>query len=498
MQLTAEMVEAFSGVYLSPRYDQPQPTPDFHRECWTRYCSSHPACATAAPRNHAKSTGLTHDFILANVCFRVEDYVILVGSSEEMAIEHLGDIANELRENEDLMRDFHIKEFLTEQKTDIIVECTDGYQFRIIARGAEQKIRGRKWRGRRPGLIVADDLEDDEQVENKDRRRKFRRWFFRACKQALRDGGRIRCHGTILHVDSLLNHLIKNKAWKSVLYKAHKAFNDFTEILWPEKFPEARLRAIRKEFVSEGDSAGYSQEYLNDPQDNDEQYIRKDDLLPMVFVKDNKEVNYHDQFMVKGCGVDFAVSQLDTANSTSFTVGGKCVDNTLCVLDNQTERLASDQIVDRFFDIQARYGSDMQSDFTFYAEDGVILKALMPFINSEMKERDIYLNIQPMLAIKDKAVRGRGFQKRTRSGSMRFDKEAEWYEEYESEILLFKAESEAMADDRFDSTAHLVNGMEGKTVEEEDSLTEEEIAFGMQAQRSKGGAGDGRSAVTGY
>lgn len=493
------MIEAFAGVYLSSRYDSPQPTPEFHRECWRRYVSDHPACATAAPRNHAKSTGLTHDYILANVCFRQEEYVILVGSSEEMAIEHLGDIANELRENEALIRDFHIKGFLTEQKTDIIVECTDGHQFRILARGAEQKIRGRKWRGKRPGLIVADDLEDDEQVENKDRRRKFRRWFFRACKQALRDGGRIRCHGTILHVDSLLNHLIHNKAWKSKLYKAHKAFNDFTQILWEEKFPEARLRTIRAEFVSEGDAAGYSQEYLNDPQDNDEQYIRKDDMLPMRFVKDDREVNYHAFYMLKACGVDFAVSKADTANSTSFTTGGKCADNTICVIDQRVDRLASDEIIDRFFEVQAKWGQERAEDFTFYAEDGVIFKAIMPLLNTEMKKRDIFLNIVPVMPIQDKAVRGRGFQKRTRAGSMRFDKEADWYEPYEAEILLFRADSEAMSDDQFDSTAHLVNGLEDKSVEDDDALSEQDVEEARQSYANRSGSNQqGRSQVTGY
>lgn len=501
MKLTAEMIEAFAGVYLSSRYDSPQPTPDFHRECWGRYCSDHPAAATAAPRNHAKSTGLTHDYILANVCFRVEDYVILVGASEEMAIEHLGDIANELRENEDLRRDFKIKDFLTEQKTDIIIECTDGHQFRIIARGAEQKIRGRKWRGKRPGLIVCDDLEDDEQVENKDRRRKFRRWFFRACKQALRDGGRIRVHGTILHEDSLLNHLIKNKAWKSKKYKAHRAFNDFSAILWPEKFPEERLRGIRDEFVAEGDAGGYSQEYLNEPGDNDEQYIRKEDMLPMVFtVKDRAgdpvEIDYRGHFKKRACGVDFAISTEDSANRTAFVVGGKCLDGTICVEDVRVDRWDTKAIIDMFFEIADRWADDL-NDFTFHVEDGVIWKTMWPVLKAEMKERDIYLKFEPRLPVKDKAVRGRPYQKRSKAGQMRYDKDADWYAEYESEILLFRVDAEALQDDQFDGTSWLVIGLQEVEVEDEDQLTEDEVHEAMMSQKMRAG-GDGRSTTTGY
>lgn len=486
-RLTAEMLEAFSGIYLSPRYDSPQPTPAFHRECWRRYCSDHPACATAAPRNHAKSTGLTHDYITGNVCMRDEDYIILVGASEEMAIEHLGDIANEFRENEDLIRDFKIKGFIQEQKTDIIVECLDGHQFRIVARGAEQKIRGRKWRGKRPGLIVCDDLEDDEQVENKDRRRKFRRWFFRACKQALRDGGRIRVHGTILHEDSLLSHLIKNPQWDSRLYSAHKAFDDFSQILWPEKFPESRLRAIRAEFIKEGDAGGYSQEYLNNPQDNDEQYIRKDDMLPM------RDEDY-ETFKVYGVGVDFAISKKDTANRSSFTVGGKDILNIIHVVDQRKDRMDTLEIVEEFFSIQQRWSPDV-----FWVEDGQIWKAVWPILRNEMQRRDIWLSIEPMTPTQDKAVRGRPFQKRTRAGGMRFDKSAEWYPEYENEVLLFRSDAEATLDDQFDSTANLCKGFEEwRPVEEEDALTEEEQMEELEAHKLRSAGSRGRSSVTGY
>lgn len=484
MKLTADIIEAFSGAYLSPKYDQPQPTPDFHRECWERYCSDHPACATAAPRNHAKSTALTHDFILACVCFRTEDYVILVGSSEEMAIEHLGDIASELRDNDDLRKQFLIKEFITDAKTDIIVSCTDGHQFRIIARGAEQKIRGRKWNGKRPGLIAGDDLEDDEQVENRDRRRKFSRWFFRACKQALRDGGRIRVHGTILHDDSLLRHLTKNPGWLSKVYKAHAGFDDFTSILWPEKFPESRLRAIRQEFIDEGDAPGYSQEYLNDPFDFEGAYLKKDDFLPM------EEVHFNAPKQIIAA-IDFAISTTDRANRTSITVAGKTVDNLLCYIDQAKGRWNSLRIINEMFDTQVRHSPDV-----FFVEDGQIWKAIAPMMFEEMRKRDVWIKVQPILPVKDKAVRGRPLQKRMLAGGCRFNKAAEWYPEFEAELLKFTEGSEALLDDQFDSAALCARGAElVGAVEEEDFQTEEEQEFEWLATHSKSA---GRSQVTGY
>ncbi len=492
MKLTAEIIEAFAGVFLSPRYDNPKPTPEFHRESWARYCSSHTACATAAPRGHAKSTALTHDYALAVVLFREEEYVILVGSTEEMAIEHLGEISNELEENEALRRHFKIKHFITQQKTDIIVECEDGHQFRILARGAEQKIRGRKWRGKRPGLILFDDIEDDEQVESRERRKKFRKWFFRACKQSLRVGGKIRGHGTILHEDSLLNRLCKNKSWKTKVYKAHRSFDDFAEILWPDQFPESSLRAKRQEFINEGDAAGYSQEFLNDPTDHEDVYLRDSWFLPMR--EEFKRIDYFTKPLLIKVGCDFAISKNDTANRTSFTVGGHAPDNTTCIIDQKVDRMDTWEIIEMFFQIQTRHNADI-----FYVEDGVIWKTLWPVLRTEMIERNIFISIAPINPVKDKAVRGRPMQKRMRAGRMRFDKQAHWYPDYEFELLRFTPGKEAILDDQFDSTATLMIGIEDNPAPiEEDFMTESEEDFQSQALSQKTAKNSGRSKVTGY
>ena len=73
-------------------------------------------------------------------------------------------------------------------------------------------------KNRRPGLIVGDDMENDEIVMNRDRRLKFKRWFYGALLPALSDKGKIRLVGTILHLDSLLENLMpKDDAIKTPL-----------------------------------------------------------------------------------------------------------------------------------------------------------------------------------------------------------------------------------------------------------------------------------------
>ena len=482
-EFTAELVEAFAGTFLSPLYDNPQPTPDLHRKCWELYCSDVELAAAAAPREHAKSTALTHDFGLAAALFRVVDYVVIVSATEDLAIGHLADIAKELRENEDVIHEFHIAKLSTDAKTDIIVDFKDGHQCRFIAKGSGQKMRGIKWNGKRPGLIICDDLEEDEQVDNLDRRLKFRKWFYRALLPCRRRGGLVRMHGTILHEDALISRVLKSSVWHTLLFKAHEGFDDFTNILWPEQFPISRLKAIRQAFIDDGDAAGYSQEYLNDPFDNTASYLRKDDFLPMV--KEDFDI-----YKMVAVGCDFAVSKKEKANRTSFTVGGKDIRNLMHVYDQFVDRWDTLEWVNVLFDIQERYHPDI-----FFVEDGVIWKSIAPTLYKEMQLRDIWLNCQPINPTRDKATRGRPFQKRMRAGACRFNKEAVWYPAYENELLRFTGNSDAVLDDQFDSTAILAKGFEQVAeVEEDDSLDDDELEMRTHNPRRE----QGRSQVTGY
>jgi predicted phage terminase large subunit-like protein len=488
VRLTADLIEAFAGTFISPRFDDARPTPQLHRDAWALYCSDAPSAMVIAPRDHAKSTALTTVYTLAECLFRTSDYVILIGSTEDGSAEQLGNIVEELTENDDLIREFGVKKFLRTSNTDVICEMNDGHRFRIIAKGAEQRIRGRLWKGKRPNLIVGDDMEDDEQVENADRRAKFRRWLFRAAKQALSKSGKIRLHGTILHEDSVLNRLRRNKTWKHLFYAAHRSFDDFSDILWPERWSEEQLRARRQEFIEDGDAAGYSQEFLNDPLDHSDAFLKLSDFRPMA------DEDYDSEKIVCAAA-DFAVSRADKANRTSFTVGGKDVNNLLHHIDQYVGRWDPLEWIEIMFHIQETHHPEV-----FWVEDGVIWKSVRSMIYREMQIRDVRINFEAILPVKDKATRGRPYQRRMRAGQCRFDKRADWYPGFEQENLRFTGTAAATLDDQFDSAALLSRGFDDFShVEQEDFYSEEdwEMERGFWNRKSAT-AGDGRSSVTGY
>jgi hypothetical protein len=367
----------------------------------------------------------------------------------------------------------------------VIVVCADGHRFRILARGAEQKIRGAMWKGKRPNLIVCDDMEDDEQVENKDRRTKFRKWFFRAAKQALSKSGKIRIHGTILHEDALLARLQKNKMWKMLFFKAHKSYNDFSELLWPERWTAKDLRDRQIEFEEDGDSAGYSQEFLNTPLDNATKYLRKQDFIPMTDLDFEAEKKFY-------CGVDFAFSKKTTANYSAFAVGGVCSRNLVHHVDVHRERMDSLEVVEKFFEIHNRWDIEV-----FFVPAGKDWLSIQPVLLREMEVRGDWLVIEPIPDNTDKAVKGRVYQKKNKAGACRYNKDAEWYPAFEAEVLSFTGITEAKTDDQFDAAAVLHRGIEMGIVIEDDDFTDEE-EFEEQAMSRSLRTHHERSTTTGY
>ena len=316
--LDSQVIHGFVQSCLQRKFDQPVATPAVHLEWWDLCCGKDTHIAIAAPRKHAKSTAITFSYILAAVLFKQYKFVIICSDTESQSTLFLGDIKQELIENEDIISLFGIKKFNKLSETDIIVEFDDGTEFRIMAKGAEQKLRGIKWRGMRPDLIICDDMENDEAIMNADRREKFRRWFYGALLPCRANNGKVIIVGTILHMDSLLERLMpvvsaatttttelkdftskKSGYFKSVKYRAHTP--NYSHILWVEQWPKESLIAERESFVNQGLLDVYSREYLNYPIDESSAYFKRDDFIPLTD-------NDLDSNLIYYSAIDFAIS----------------------------------------------------------------------------------------------------------------------------------------------------------------------------------------------
>ena len=503
--VTAEVLEGFSTSILMRNYEDPAPTPEFHREIWRYICSDHPKVAIAAPRSHAKSTVVTHAYILASVLFREQSYVVIVSDTVSQSVQFLGDIKKELTDNDDLRTLFGIKEFIKDTEDDLIVNMDDNHLFRIQAKGSEQKLRGLKWKNMRPGLIVMDDGENDEIVMNRDRRLKFKRWFYGALLPALSDKGKIRIVGTILHLDSLLENLmpasllkgIKNGyksivhedlkeytnsrvPWKSIKYRAHT--DDFKQLLWPEKKSALEFKLSKEDYARQGLADVYSQEMLNIPIDEDNTYFKKQDFLPMR----NSDRSFK---LIHYIACDLAVSQSQTADYSAFVVGGMDENGRLHVVHVIKERMDAMQIVDTMLALNKAY-----KPMLFAVEKGLIEKSIGPYLRETMLKRNQFLNMFLISPTGDKMTKAKSIQARMRAGAVRFDMESDWFQAFQDELVRFPRDRH---DDQVDAFAYLGlmldKMLEAPTEREQEDEDYDEMVKTFQTTEMLG-----RSDTTGY
>lgn len=371
--------------------------------------------------------------------------------------------------------------------------------FRIMAKGAEQRLRGLMFNGQRPDLIIMDDMMSDEAVMNKDRREKLNKWIYGSLIPCRSETGIIRFIGTLLNLDDALARLMphphskdtvhedlkmyskkKKGMWKSVLYRAHN--EDMSVLLWPERKTKQMFRELRDDFTEQGIPEVYSCEYLNNPVDDSIRYFRKTDFLPLTDEDKKRNLTYY-------VTADLAISLKERADYTAIVVGGMDENGLLYIVNCIRERLGGDEIVHTLMTLNKVY-----NPIAIGIEDGQISKALGPYINRAMTETGNYMNIVSLKPHRmDKMMRARAIQARMRSSAVKFDVNADWWPMFLDECLSFPR---ARHDDCVDALSYqglLIDKMsEGKTTTE---LEEEEYE---EEYRNSGNQDQGRCEQTGY
>jgi phage terminase large subunit-like protein len=498
-------------MFLLPRFDAPVSTPAFHLKLWELATSPDPQVAIAAPRGHAKSTAITHTFTIACLCFREKDHALIVSDTEAQAVNFVQDIKREFEENEDLRQAFEFSGWVKEAEREIVGRWKDGTEFRILAAGSGQKLRGMKWRNKRPNLIIGDDLENDELVLSDERRAKFREWVFKALLPSGSKNCLIRFVGTILHLDSMLERLMPNemdadtittplfiystnteRTWKSFKFRAHPSMNDFSAILWEEQYNEDRLRRIRRTYEEQGFPEGYGQEYLNNPVDDSIAFFKKADFIPIpdyAKVPNNQKAGAEPEEFY--AAIDMAISTKDTRAYTVIVVCGLTPGGILRVRDVRRFRGDTLDIIEEMFAVQATWNPEL-----FVVEHENIAASIGPVLTAEMmKPTRPFIRIQDETPhSQDKKKRARSIQYRHRARAIQYDFEADWFPDLQQEMMHFPRGKYM---DQVDAMAWI-----GLTIDKmQDTPTWKELddfAYEEEFERTMGSAEQGRNSYTGY
>jgi len=293
----------------------------------------------------------------------------------------------------------------------------------------------------------------------------------------------IRVVGTILHLDSMLSRLIDNKKWKSLFYSADDG--DFGNLLWPEKFPEERLRDIYEDYVEDGNPEGFSQEYRNQPVDIKNLFFNKDYFLDFDRDSDGKAILPNFEYFA---AADFAVSEKEKADYTVFVVVGVCPEGRLHVVD--VRRFKGDDHVDELIATQKMWNINM-----WMFESGQIQKSILPLLNTEMLRTHVILNWNTHTPTQSKTARARSIQGKHKSGFIKYDKEKDWWGPFEAELMMVSGSGpRGRHDDQFDAFAYI-----GMAVDQFfEAYTDEELEEEAWENEFEDFYGQGKNKTTGY
>jgi hypothetical protein len=264
----------------------------------------------------------------------------------------------------------------------------------------------------------------------------------------------VRVVGTILHLDSQLARIVplpgddgvketklvvslpdgKTKGgWTSILFRAHPDIGDFSEILWPEKFPKERLIREYKMYSEDGNPEGYAQEYLNNPIDLTKSYYRDKDFLP---IKHDEAEEYEEYYIT----ADLAISEAKKAAFTCIGVAGLSRGGQIRMRDVERFRGDSFEIIERLISTFERWNRRGGGVQLVGIEEENIAKAIGPVLRERCDTDGIPLpeRIVPLKPNKDKRQRSRSAQYLMRRGRFEFDVNAKWFPNFKKELIYFE------------------------------------------------------------
>lgn len=393
---------------------------------------------TAAPRGHAKSTNFTFKDTLHAVLYQYKHYPIIISDSSDQAEGFLDDIKTELEDNPHILEDFGELKGNKCWRMNVILTSTN---IKIEALGSGKKIRGRRHKNWRPDLLVLDDIENDENVETPDQRKKLKNWYDRAVSKCGDTYTDIMYIGTLLHYDSLLSQVLKNPRYKTKVYRAiiqeaaHRelwdkwesiytnlfdenhqenaksfylankaAMDEGTKVLWEEKFTYYDLMEMR---VTEGEYA-FNSEMQNDPIDPE----NADFLEEWFDWYEDGDIDISDHnFVVIGANDPSLGKNKKADTSSIIDLALDLRTGYMYVIGASVERRKPDVIITDILETHRRYKRDYKKGYYRFGVETVQFQYFFKdMLEKTSLENGEYLPIEEISATINKNVRIRSLQ----------------------------------------------------------------------------------------
>lgn len=369
----------------------------------------------AAPRGHGKSQIISMGVPLWCICYGYRFNILIVSDTGEQAEQFITDIKTQLEDNDDLIKDFGNLVGKKTWKTNKIVTANGVH---CIGKGAGQKLRGIKYNNKRPDLIIIDDLENDENVETENQRRKLFNWFMKALLKCGYTDTIFIYIGTILHYEALLYKVLYDKEfamWDRKIYKAVYEFSTsehwdkWTEIitdvslstpaetayryyqkykkvmlknvvcLWPEKEDDYYYNLMVEKVMDED---SFNSEQQNDPMTEDSRDFKEAWLITNTYDTLPEIVEVYG-------AVDPSLGKNRRSDTSAIIMVGRGIDNYLYVLEADIKRRKPDDIIADMTHHVVKYHSVLKG---FIVETNVMQKFFASTVKQKFIDNGLYIN----------------------------------------------------------------------------------------------------------
>jgi len=331
------------------------------------------------------------------------DYILVIQDSVSM-VESTFETLLGYIENSELKNHLDIKKKrLGDDPTIHIWNKDKQKMFFLKGRGSGQSMRGINIHGKRPNIIILDDIENEEKHSTKESRQKLKNWFFNVVVPSINPNRfEFIFIGTPIHEDALLMNLVESEKWATIqLPVAEEYPADKVISCWEDRFTKEYIEDIYKMLEEQGKVQSFYQEYMLEvvPGENKLFDMEKINEYSMLDMKDKlPNFTYY-------VSVDLAVSEREYADYTAIAVIGVDESNNWFLVDGFFGRVKPDETIDRIFEFVAKW-----KPASVVLEKVAFQLSMKTFIQNEMIKRGKFFNLEMVSRNKSKLSVIKAFQ----------------------------------------------------------------------------------------
>ncbi len=325
---------------------------EIHYRLADKYFSRDKQVLIEAFRGSAKST-MMEWYVIYIACmgtlhnFGKVEFIAFIGDSMENGTKNFfRNIAGKI-DRSDLLKDLlNIK-----RKTDSEMELVnaDGVELNLKGYGASTNIRGVRYKGARPDMVILDDITTNDAITSETIQNTINDNFYKSVIPSLHPTRyKIFFIGTPISERDIIHQLSTNSKWTVHKFPIATKFpckREEFEGNWPSRFPYEAVLEKYEMYAEAGKSQDFYQEYMLEITDLTTLLVEEEDIQwydPSIIKKNKQHYNFY-------ISTDFATSTKKSADYSTIGVWAVSSNSDWLLVDGQCIRQTMQENIDDLF-----------------------------------------------------------------------------------------------------------------------------------------------------